>query len=175
MAGGDEDALSALYEATLGRVYGVALRILNNEAVAEEIVTDVYYEAWQNAAKYDSTRGRPITWLLTICHSRSLDEYRRRLSEQRIKDAAATLDVHDDVAEPDYLLEVVEQGHRLHGLISELSADQRQLLALSFFRGLTHRQISDYTSMPLGTVKSGIRRALTALGAQLPQEDQASA
>lgn len=175
MARGDEDALTTLYDATLGRLYGVAIRILNNEALAEEIVTDVYYEVWQNATKYDSTRGRPITWLLTICRSRSLDEYRRRSSELRIKEAAATLDVHDEVAGPDFLLETLDQGHRLHDLISELSADQRQLLALSFFRDLTHQQISEYTSMPLGTVKSGIRRALKALESHLPLEDKARA
>lgn len=168
MSGGNEQALAAFYDATLGRVYGVALRIVGDESLAEEVVTTVYHEAWTGAARYDAMRGRPITWLLTICRSRALDEYRRRSSAERKVEAVAALDIVDPVIEPDELLHAVEEGHIVHTLLAELSPDDRQLIALAFFKGLSHQQISSYTNMPLGTVKSRIRRALTALSEALP-------
>ena len=170
MASGDEAALSSFYEATVSRAYGVVLRIVNDEALTEDIVTDVYYQVWQKAKRYAPDRGRPITWLLTICRNRALDEYRRRSTRQRTAQSAAALDVSEDVQGPDELLEAVEEGHVLHTVLADMSPEQRQLIALAFFKGLTHQQIADYTQTPLGTVKSGIRRALQTMETKLPKE-----
>ena len=174
MGNGDESALSSFYEATASRAYGVVLRIVNDEALSEDIVTDVYFEIWQKASAYDSGRGRPVTWLLTVCRNRALDEYRRRSSRRRTEQSAAALDVANDVVQPDSLLEATEQGHAVHEVLATMKPDQRQMIALAFFRGYTHQQIADYTRTPLGTVKSGIRRALQMLQARLCEEVGAS-
>ena len=170
MAEGDEQALSDLYDATLGRVYGVAVRIVGDAALAEDVVTDVFLDVWNKAAQYDRARGRPITWLLTICRNRALDEYRRESSAQRKVEAAAAGTLPETAEEPDMLLESVQAGHTVHTLLAAISTEDRQLIALAFFRGLSHQQIADVTDMPLGTVKSRIRRALNSLGEAAPAE-----
>ena len=168
MSNGNEQALAELYDATLGKVFGVAIRIVGDSTLAEHVVTDVYHEAWRNAARYDELRGRPITWLLTICRNRALDEYRRESSAARKVEAAAVLDVPGTVDEPDALLEAAEEGHAVHALLSTIEPEDRQLLALAYFKGLSHQQIADHTDMPLGTVKSRIRRALSKLSEAVP-------
>jgi len=170
MAAGDEKAMSDFYDATLSKVYGLALRILGDSANAEEVVTDVYYEAWNKAASYDRARGRPITWLLTICRSRAIDEYRRESAESRKLQAAASDDNQQAGIDPDRMLEAVEEGHAVHSLLAGIAPKDRQLIALAFFRGFNHQQIAGFTGMPLGTVKSRIRRALQSLGESLPAE-----
>ena len=168
MSTGDEQALSEFFDATLDRVFGVAVRIVGNSMLAEDVVTEVYHEAWKNASSYERARGRPLTWLLTICRNRALDEIRHEASMARKVEAAAALDVPTSVAGPDDLLEAVEAGHVVHTLLSTISADDRQLLALAYFRGLSHQQIADQTGLPLGTVKSRIRRVLGSLGEAVP-------
>ena len=173
MASGDEGALSDFYDATLRKVYGVAIRITGDSALAEDVVTDVYYDAWTKAAAYVAERGRPLAWLLTICRNRALDRYRRESSAARTIEAAAAGQVPDAVESPDALLACVEEGHAVHALLATISTEDRQLIALAFFKGLTHQQIAETTAMPLGTVKSRIRRALAALGDGMPtQPDQ---
>jgi len=170
MAEGDEQALSDLYDATLSRVYGVAVRIVGDAALAEDVVTDVFLDVWNKAAQFDRARGRPITWLLTICRNRALDEYRRESSAQRKVEAAAAGASPETAEGPDELLESVQAGHTVHALLAAISTEDRQLIALAFFRGLSHQQIADVTDMPLGTVKSRIRRALSSLGEAAPAE-----
>lgn len=168
MSTGDEQALTELFDATLDRVFGVAVRIVGSSMLAEDVVTDVYHEAWKKAARYERERGRPLTWLLTICRNRALDEIRHETSMARKAEAAAALEVPATAAGPDDLLEALEAGHVVHSLLSTISSDDRQLLALAYFRGLSHQQIADQTGVPLGTVKSRIRRVLGTLGEALP-------
>lgn len=168
MSKGSEQALGELYDATLGKVFGVAVRIVGDSTAAEDVVTDVYYDAWKNAARYDQMRGRPITWLLTICRNRALDEYRRESSAARKVQTAAMMSIANSADEPDALLQATEESHVVHALLAAISPDDRQLIALSYFKGLSHQQIADHTELPLGTVKSRIRRALSALGEVVP-------
>ncbi len=170
MAGGDEGALTRLYNATLSRVYAVALRIVGDESLAEDVVTNVYHQAWNHASRYSADRGRPITWLLTICRSRALDEYRRLAATQRRSDALRDFGDSDTVATPGDLLDVMESKHAVRAVLQTLSVDDRQLVALAFFRGMSHSEISAQTEQPLGTVKSRLRRALKTLASALPAE-----
>ena len=170
MAKGDEQALSDLYDATLNKVYGAAYRIVGDAMLAEDVVTGVFLDIWNNAGRYDRKRGRPVTWLLSICRNRALDEYRRESSAVRKIEAAAVSESPETADEPDALLESVEAGHAVHALLATISTEDRQLVALAFFRGLSHQQIADVTQMPLGTVKSRIRRALNTLGESMPTE-----
>ncbi len=172
MATGNERALGDFYDATLGKVYGVAVRIVGDSTLAEDVVTDVYHDAWNNAATYDQRRGRPLAWLLTICRNRALDRYRHESSAARTIEAAAAEQLPGSVDEPDVLLESIEEGHAVHALLATVSTEDRQLIALAFFKGLTHQQIAEATAMPLGTVKSRIRRALHTLSEAVPTDLQ---
>ena len=170
MADGSEEAFGEFYDATLGKVYGVAVRIIGDSARAEDVVADVYFDAWTKAPSYSEERGNPLAWLLTICKSRALDAYRREASAERKVQAAEDRGVRDVVAEPVDLLEAIEGRHAIHAVLAEISAEDRQLVALAFFKGLSHQQIADMTAMPLGTVKSRIRRALRSLADSLGAE-----
>ena len=164
MAAGDEQALNELYSNTVGKMYGIAVRILHDEDAAEEIVTQAYFEAWSKASTYDRSRGRPLAWLLTICRSRALDEYRRRNTTARRSEVALEAEDLPSLGADAYgLLEALEQNHVIHDLLQVLTSQDQQLLGLAFFRDLSHQQIAEFTGMPLGSLKSRIRRALATL------------
>lgn len=169
MAAGDGQALKCLHEATLGRVYGLALRIVRTRESAEEVAVDVYLQAWRKAHTYDALRGAPLAWLLTLCRSRALDHLRRAEPSEPHADPESlanpeSLDRHDD---PQDLLAAVQSHSQLKRALEDLSALQRQLIALAFFRGLTHQEIAAHARLPLGSVKTYIRRALAELRARL--------
>lgn len=164
MAGGDELALSQLYDATLGKVYGLALRITGKPESAEEVVSDVYLQAFREAARFDAERGVVLAWLMMITRSRALDHLRRRdTAESHPEPHSLHPERHVGENDPlDGLLEL-ESNSRLKTALEKLAPLQRQMLALSFFRDLSHQEIAGQTGMPLGTVKSHIRRALEKL------------
>ena len=168
IAKGDERSLGAFYQATVSRVYGLALRIVRQREAAEEVVEDVYMQVWQQAGRYDAARGKPLTWLLTICRSRALD-FLRRDDEAIAHPEPDTLRAEsaDDHANPQDMLLMMERNSYLYAILEALMPVQRQLVALAFFRGLTHQEIADHARLPLGTVKSHIRRALDAMREQL--------
>jgi RNA polymerase sigma factor (sigma-70 family) len=166
----DRQALAWLYDATVKRVYSLALRISGNRENAEEVVEDVYLQVWRDAAHYDAERGRPLTWLLTICRSRALD-YLRRLDEADCHPDPDSLRENDtDGSNPQDLLIAVERHHILHNALQKLTPIQRQFLALAFFKGYSHHEIAEHMDMPLGTVKTGVRRALQTINKHIHQK-----
>lgn len=169
----DEAAFSALYEATVSRVYGLTLRITRNAALAEEVTEDTFWQIWRQAPRFDPARGTAMAWILTMARSRALDSLRARDPAEAVEDATALLDAHsahDD--SPEDLLAAMQTGHALHDALEQLDPQPRQLIALAFFRGLTHDEISTHTGIPLGTVKSHIRRGLGALKALLVERPE---
>ena len=164
----DEAALARLYDLTLSRVYGVALRILRSADLAEEAVSDVYMQVWRDVARYDDSRGRVLAWLLIIARSRALDVLRRQ------DEAFSHPDPYDLVSEPEAgrgdphdLLAATRDAATLHTALTAMHPLQRQLLSLAFFKGLSHSEIVDHTGIPLGSVKTHIRRALAVLRASM--------
>lgn len=164
MAAGDESALGMLYDATLGKVYGLALRITGKAESAEEVVSDVYLQAYRDAARFNAERGVVIAWLMMLTRSRALDHLRRCDTAESHPDPD-TLHPERHVGENDPLdtLLELEGNARLQAALDALVPMQRQMLALAFFRDLSHQEIADATGIPLGTVKSHIRRALEKL------------
>jgi len=169
----DQQALGELYEAMAGRVYGLALRITRHVQTAEEVVEDAFWQVWRQAPRFDAARGGAVAWILTIARSRALDALRRSdraepLDEEDLAQLPAGGDPHD-------LLAAVQREHRLHAALRNLDPLPRQLVALAFFRGLSHDEIASQMSLPLGTVKSHIRRALLrlreSLGADAPHSE----
>ncbi len=168
----DEQALAALYDATCARVHGLVLRITRRSALAEEVVEDTYWQVWRQAPRFDAERGKCITWLLAMARSRAIDALRRNQRFQHeplpedgstaAPDAAAAAD-----SAPDELLQASRGAQQLHLALVQLDARSRQLVALAFFRGLTHEEIAEQAALPLGSVKSIIRRALQQLRSAL--------
>ncbi len=160
----DERALAQLYDATLSRVYGIVLRLVRKPALAEEVVEDTFFQVWRQAVRFDAARGRPLTWLLGMARSRAIDAIRR---EQRFQhdslDTEDAVELVDPSRPSDDLLDVARGHADLHQALMLLNAQPRQLVALAFFRGLSHEEIAEQTCLPLGTVKSQIRRALSTL------------
>lgn len=175
MAGGDESALGQLYDATLGKVYGLALRITSRHDLAEDVAAEVYLQAWRQAQRYDLERGRPLAWLLTMARTRALDTLRKRdEAESHPEPEVLGEPLLDTEANPLNLLLSLERDSVLHAALRELSAVQRQLLSLAFYRDLSHQEIADHLGMPLGTVKTHIRKGLSAMQAVLLHGKEAS-
>lgn len=162
----DQRALATFYDETAGRVYGLALRIARSEALAEETSGDVYVQVWKNAASYDTERGHPLAWLMVITRSRALDQLRRVDPAESHAEPELLAEAVDE-NDPRNLLAAVQEHGALHAALAGLPAVQRQLLALAFFQGLTHSEIAAHTRLPLGTVKTHVRRALQTLRATL--------
>lgn len=160
----DERALAALYDATFSRVFGLVQRIVRNTAMAEEVVEDAYFQVWRQAARFDPVRGKPLTWLLAMARSRAIDALRReaRFQHDTLGDDEAA---EGAAAAPpvDELLDLARHRADLQQALMLLGAQPRQLVSLAFFRGLSHEEIAEQTRLPLGTVKSQIRRALLSL------------
>ncbi len=171
---GDQKALAKLFDITLDQVYGLCLRLLRDPDDAEEVVGEVYQQAWEDAARFDPARGKVIAWLLTIARSRSLDLLRRQRRHRRGRVQPEEDDLaymHDDQPTAEALIDLVQQGSRVHEALDALSEVQRRLVGLAFMEDLTHQEIAERLEMPLGTVKSHLRRGLLILRRHLAPDD----
>lgn len=170
---GDREAFSELYDATVSRVFGVVMRITSNKELAEEVVSDAYMQVWRSAVNYDRDLAAPLTWIIMIARSRALDGLRREKSATKNQvEAIEDYNVADDKT-PDPLLSTlgVEQSSELEVLLQLLDSKERQMIALAFYRGFTHREIAEYTGEPLGSVKTILRRSQAILRAALIKTD----
>jgi RNA polymerase sigma factor (sigma-70 family) len=173
---GDEQALGQLYDRTVSRIYSAARQVTRNLQCAEEVTEDVYWQAWRQALRYDRGRGTVMAWLLTLARSRALDHLRR--ADEALSHPEPTElvdDAGDADATPTALAARREAQQRLESALERLDPLPRQLIALAFLRGLTHDEIARQTALPLGTVKSHIRRALLVLRELLGPIDGARA
>jgi RNA polymerase sigma-70 factor (ECF subfamily) len=173
MARGDRTALSRVYQQTVAQVFAISRGMLRCKEDAEEVVCDVYTHAWQRANTYDCERGTVMAWLAVMARTRALDRLRQRrvalsLDDDRHANVAASL-VGESLS-PEQLLAQFQSGSAVHLALRALSPERRYLLGLAFFQGLSHREIADATRIPLGTVKSHLRRALAALQCELTIE-----
>lgn len=171
MASGDRSALSPLYDATIGRVHTLALRVLGNRNDAEEVACDCYRQAWEQADRYDPSRGSVLAWLSVITHSRAQDLRRRRTIQSSIE-CPQSPEAEIDHADPNGLpivdiLDAMSEGGAVRRALAELSSDQRRLIQFAFVEDLSHAEIAERTGLPLGTVKSNIRRGLMRLRERL--------
>lgn len=164
IAAGDEAALNALYDAALTRVYGLALAITANTQDAEEVVGDVFLQVWQKAKQFSTERGSVMAWLIIMTRTRALDLLRTRKTGhlKRVDEAQLEILVSDERSPEDWL-EYFVDAPKLNKVLEQLQPVQRHLIALSYFKGMSHQELADYTEIPLGTVKTHLRRGLEAL------------
>jgi RNA polymerase sigma-70 factor (ECF subfamily) len=160
----DADALGELYDRHAARLLGLAYRILGETGEAEEVVQEVFLHAWRAAGSFDPARGSVLAWLLVATRSRSIDRLRTRRRVAAV-DADGRSPLDDLPAGDD-----VEGGSAsrewealCRGAVRELPSDQRRVLELAYFDGLTHQEIAERTATPLGTVKTRIRLGLMKL------------
>jgi RNA polymerase sigma-70 factor (ECF subfamily) len=163
MCRGDRQALETLYEATVGKLYALATAILRQAEDAEEVVCETYAQAWETASRFDPARASVTGWLLMMCRSRALDLLRKRRARGESLDVAGFDGAAEELQRPDELLALMQVNSRVHAALSTLTPERRQLVSLAFLRDLTHQEIAEATGMPLGTVKSHLRRALSQL------------
>ena len=168
---GDTAALGVLYDAALGRIYGLALRILKRPEDAEEVVGDVLMQVWDKAVDYCPERGAVMAWLLTLTWSRAIDCLRRRrrqhMEQPLHPDGLDETYTSCEDQPADLIVDQLSRVQLLQRAFHHLSPIQRTVLELAYHEELSQAEIAERTGLPLGTVKSHARRGLTALKAAL--------
>jgi RNA polymerase sigma-70 factor (ECF subfamily) len=162
VAGGDEQALSALYDRYRLILFGLILRILHSQAEAEDVLQEVFLQVWRRASDFDETRGRPFTWLVTLARSRAIDRLRSLGSRERTAQEAAR-DVPDSISDASDDAVKSEQSEIVRAALRELPEEQRRTLLLAYFEGLTQSEIAERLNTPLGTIKTRMRSGMIKL------------
>jgi RNA polymerase sigma-70 factor (ECF subfamily) len=160
VAAGDDAAFRQIYDRRSPRLYGIALRITRQPPLALDAVQDAFLELWRNAGRFDAGRGNPDVWLASLVRYRALDMTRRWGREVSDEDMPEVVD-----EEPDALARMVTSSDTaaLRLCMATLEPDRRTLLSLAFLDGLSHSELAARLRVPIGSVKSWIRRSLRAL------------
>jgi RNA polymerase sigma-70 factor (ECF subfamily) len=171
IARGESEALEELYDRHARSIYSLAFRILRDPADAEEVVQDVFSQAWRQAARYDAARGAVVAWLLTLTRSRAID----RLRARGVGTSGASTDrAIDRIPEASAGIEAsllsAELVERVRMALDALPLMQRVALELAYYEGLTHVEIAERLEQPLGTIKTRIRAALMKLREALAEK-----
>jgi RNA polymerase sigma-70 factor (ECF subfamily) len=164
LARGEASAIGELYDRHARAIYSLAVRVLSDSADAEDVVQEVFTQAWRQAGRYDASRAPVVGWLLVIARARALDRLRARRS--RIAPAPLDVTTPDPVAPgPGQELQAIgnEEAARLRAALEALPAAQREAIELAYYKGLSQSDIADELEQPLGTVKTRIRTGLLKL------------
>ena len=163
----DEKALRELYELTSSKLYGVAVRVVTNREWAEDVLQEAFINIWKIAGDYKATLSPPMAWMALVVRSRGLDFLRRRTSEradrmQELDDVISDT-VAGDSPNPMDVAQASEQAKALHNCLSLLDNKQREVVSLAYMRDMSHGELAEQLKLPLGTVKTWIRRGLEQL------------
>lgn len=163
LANGDRSALEEIYRATQVKLFGICYRILGDRKEAEDALQDVYVNLWQRADRFDPERASPISWLATFARNRAVD----RLRTGKVRAGAVDIDEAAPIADAaplaDSLMIDAERNARVHACLETLEANQRDNIREAFFGGKTYAELAETQDVPLGTMKSWIRRGLAKL------------
>lgn len=178
VAAADRRAFDELYRATSAPLFGMVLRINRDRGQAEEVLQEVFITAWRQAGSFDAAQGQVLTWLTTIARHRAIDSLRRKAAQPStishfggLDDGPGSGDTETDLLAhlpsdqpgPLDLLDDANRAHALERCMAQLSGEQRSSLALAYYQGLSHAEVAQHMSQPLGTVKSWVRRGLQSL------------
>lgn len=157
---GDQQAYRRLYDATSPKLFAIALRMLREEGRAEDVLQDSFVNVWNSAASYNAALSAPMTWMVTIVRNRALD-YIRRVDRRTVElDDELTAVLESDQPPPDALASHGQDAVALQRCLKRLDPGQRQAIAFAYFQGLTHSELATTLAIPIGTVKTWIRRGL---------------
>lgn len=160
VAAGHRGAFRRIYDLQSPRMHAVAMRITRQGPLAADAVHDAFLQLWRNAGRFDLARGNPEAWLISLVRYRALDIARRRGREVQDDDVPEQMDERPDALEQ---LASSQDAAALHACLGQLDTERRRLLVLAFVEGLSHSEVSERLKLPLGTVKSWIRRSLQSL------------
>jgi RNA polymerase sigma-70 factor (ECF subfamily) len=160
---GDRGAFRLVYEATSAKLLGVCLRILSDRQLAEDVLQDTYLTVWKKASTFDATRASPITWLVTIARNRSIDRLRSAAPMRRSAPVEDAHDLADSAPLASDVIEASDEAGRLHVCLDTLEDRVRAAIRTAFLEGVTYDTLASRENVPLGTMKSWIRRGLLRL------------
>ncbi|HEY0242938.1 MAG TPA: sigma-70 family RNA polymerase sigma factor [Gemmatimonadaceae bacterium] len=165
MVEADETALGALYDRWVRSLYSLVLHLLKDPDEAEDVVEETFWQAWRKAGSYEPSRGAVSTWLLTIGRRKALDRLRarKRSREDLIGEDRSFADLPSSDPDPSIDTEGAELRENVRRALNHLPAEQREVLELGYFNGLSQSEIADVTGQPLGTVKTRMRLAMQKL------------
>jgi len=166
MALKDADALDALYTRYHRVAFALVLRIVGNKEDAEDVLTEVFWQAWQQSSRYDPSRGKPVAWLLTIARTRSIDRLRARGRQQTTSDVEGQREPFPPPPTPDPFV-LGDTRDAVRKALQALPEQQRIPLEMAYFEGMSHSEIATALGQPLGTVKDRIRAAMMHLKKRL--------
>ena len=171
LAGGDAEAIAALYDRFSPTLLAVARRILGAAGEAEEVLQETFLQAWNQADRYDPDRSSVSTWLILICRTRALDRFRSRDARGRAALASAAEPRPEPSGRAEESVLHGERRKRVREVLTSLPGEQREVLELAFFEGLSQSEIALRTGAPLGTVKTrallGMKKVRQALRAEI--------
>ncbi len=163
----DAAAMRTLYDATSSKLYAVAMRVVGNTAHAEDVLQDAYLNIWRIAGDYRASLSPPIAWMGVVVRSRALDFLRKRTSEKSLTgidiDDVMGQTLEGNLPNPMDASDASEQAWALHECLQKIDAQPRQVLTLAYFKDLSHSELAQQLKLPLGTVKTWIRRSLDQL------------
>jgi RNA polymerase sigma-70 factor (ECF subfamily) len=163
IATGDEAAFSALYDELAPRVLGLVRRLLVDHAQSEEVTQEIFLEIWQNAPRYEPSKGGATTWIFMMAHRRAVDRIR---SSQSARDRDVRIGIRDYENDYDNIADTVEttvENERVKKAMSQLTEFQRQAITLAYYGGYSHSEVAEKLQIPLGTVKTRLRDGMIRL------------
>lgn len=165
---GDRSAFTSLYRATSPHLFALLVRMLKTSTAAEDAMQDCYVKIWNRAGSYQLGRGKPMAWLYSVARYRALDLIRQRRIDVDVDDVAETAMLSNlagkiEVTSAEQQADDNASLQQVAGCLEELSAEQKRSLLLAYYEGYSHSEIADGLEVPVGTVKSWIRRGLLAL------------
>jgi RNA polymerase sigma-70 factor (ECF subfamily) len=168
----DREALASLYDRYGRRVFALAVRVLNDPVSSEEVTQDVFMSVWRRGATYTSKKGKFTTWLFSIAHNRTIDELRKRRRDRSRQndDIDDHLNIKSDDTSPADAAVAQSEYAKIRAALEKLPEEQKNVVELSYFKGLTQTEIAEKTGQPLGTVKTRMRLALKKLRKTLSAE-----
>ncbi|HTG38303.1 sigma-70 family RNA polymerase sigma factor [Sphingomonas sp.] len=158
---GDRAALARVYDRTSAKLFGIVLRVLHDREAAEDVLQEVYLKIWKRAASFDRDRASPITWMATIARNSAIDI--RRARDRRAEDPDTLIQLASDDVASDEMIRGHDERMQLAACMGELEEHQRQFIRSAFFDGFTYAELAERATVPLGTMKSWIRRGLERL------------
>jgi RNA polymerase sigma factor (sigma-70 family) len=167
VAGGDRAALRVVYQDTSAKLFGVCLRILKDRGEAEDVLQEVFVTVWRKAASFDPGRASPITWMVAIARNRAIDRLRASAVSRRMEPIESADAVSDPAPAAVERVELAQQHQRLSRCLEELETRHASAIREAFLDGTTYEELAARMSVPLGTMKSWIRRGLLKLRACL--------
>ncbi|MET0565298.1 MAG: ECF RNA polymerase sigma factor SigK [Acidimicrobiia bacterium] len=168
IARGDSEAFSELYDQMSSMVYGLALRVVRSEAMAEEVTQEVFLQVWRQASGFDAQRGSVKSWIATLAHRRAVDVVRR---SQSARDRELKVPADGPSADVAEMAILGDERDRVRAALGSLTDLQFQVIEMAYFGGLTYREVAERLDTPLATVKTRIRDGLTRLRSALGEDD----